>query len=454
MLNIQTLVMRQNILLLQCCLYFSAFLQAQNVGIGTATPRSRLHVAAGASGNTAPGSPLVVESDTHTYLNLLSPNIHETGVLFGNQFGAAQAGIIYNNFNNPQGLQFRTNGNTNRMVLTNDGRLGVGTVVPSGLLHLYAGASGNTTPSWPMVVESNNHTYVNLLAPSSKETGFLFGNENSAVSGGIIYNNPNTPLGFRFRTNGNVDRMVLTKDGRVGIGSLVPEADLEIKSAGFFQLQATQTNSAASSRIRMKTPTGAWDIDAFHGATPADDHLTFTDNRTDAMVGVNGRGALLVNNSAGTTGQVLQSNGAGSSASWASSTNALYNNTGVANCSATLIKPSGNTFATIPGLSASFLTTGRAKVLVMFNISLYTPPCAFCSGSLVDIAASVNGSNVSVYGYKLNNNSHLQLGGSQLISVEAGYHTLEIKASVFGPDVEIGSAGYYQSNMIYQVIQQ
>src|ERR1700730_14183717 len=100
----------------------------QNIGIGTNAPLSKLHVFNGASGNTTPFAPLVIESNTNTYINLLSPNGNETSILFGKTDNAASGGIIYNNTSNLNGFQFRTNGNQTHMVLTSNGDLAIGNI--------------------------------------------------------------------------------------------------------------------------------------------------------------------------------------------------------------------------------------------------------------------------------------------------------------------------------------
>ncbi len=90
-------------------------------GIGTSTPLANLHVFSGASGNITPFSPLVVEGSHNTYINLLSPNLNETAILFGKAENAASGGIVYNNAGNLNGFQFRANGNVTRMEIYSSG---------------------------------------------------------------------------------------------------------------------------------------------------------------------------------------------------------------------------------------------------------------------------------------------------------------------------------------------
>ncbi len=96
------------------------------VGIGTNAPECALHVFQGEAGTTAHGNAVAAfESNTHGYLDILTPSSSESGVLFGNPIGPADGGVIYNNTNTPRGLQFRTGGNLLRMSLSSAGQLTV-----------------------------------------------------------------------------------------------------------------------------------------------------------------------------------------------------------------------------------------------------------------------------------------------------------------------------------------
>ncbi len=129
------------------------FAPAQYVGIGTTTPLTNLHIRNGASGATPFAfSPLAVESNSHTYINLLSPAAFETAILFGQPGNAANGVLMYNNVSTPNGFQFRNNGNVTRMVIDNSGSVGIGLVTPnsSALLDISSTIKGFLPPRMSM----------------------------------------------------------------------------------------------------------------------------------------------------------------------------------------------------------------------------------------------------------------------------------------------------------------
>jgi len=109
-----------------------------NVGIGITNPAAPLHVLSGtvSGGTVNSGVIATLEKNGTGYLQLLTPNASESGLLFGNVSNSAAGGILYNNAATPNGLQFRTNGNTTRMVIDASGNLGIGTAAPTEKLDI------------------------------------------------------------------------------------------------------------------------------------------------------------------------------------------------------------------------------------------------------------------------------------------------------------------------------
>jgi len=107
------------------------------VGIG-GIPKSRLYLLEGSSGYSGGYFPgITIEGGAGRWIDLVTPNGTENGILFGNPSNIASGGIVYNNVATPNGLQFRTNGNNTRMVLTKTQFLGIGITDPAFILDVF-----------------------------------------------------------------------------------------------------------------------------------------------------------------------------------------------------------------------------------------------------------------------------------------------------------------------------
>lgn len=233
--------------------------QTGEVGIGTATPASKLHISDGTIGITPfSGSKLVLESNEDAYHQFLTPNTLAStgsGLLFGTTTGNIRGGVIFSA--QAEKIDFRTGGNTTRMTILNSGLVGIGTTSPVRKLHVSNGVSGGTSNgNTGILLESNGTVYQHYLTPSTSENGMLFGSELASINGGIIFNNLATTNGIQFRTGGNTNRMVLTDTGRLGIGTLVPGGQFELsQDQGRKPLSNTWT---ITSDARLKTIDGLY----------------------------------------------------------------------------------------------------------------------------------------------------------------------------------------------------
>ncbi len=314
--------------------------------------------------------------------------------------------------------------------------IGIGITTPRAKLHVFAGASGNTTPFLPVVVESNTSTYINLLSPDAFETSVLFGKASDAASGGIVYNNVNTPNGLEFRTNGNLTRMAISSSGNVGIGTSTPNAPLAFPAA--FGKKITLFPGATGD-VGFAVAGNLLQIYSDHfGADIAfgyDQAGVFIEK---FRMKANGAFAMLGN--AGVAGQVLQSNGQASPA-WINPTNALYNNTIMLQSSA-VTTITGGAYTALPGLSHSFTVNSSAKVLVTFSIYVNAISCFACGDSDILIGIFIDGALAKPFRQDVRNNTDNIISGTLLISVGPGSHTISFSSSRLGPDVSIGSPAY------------
>ena len=231
----------------------------KRVGIGITTPHAKMHImqsdAAGASNGNAV---LTIEKSGTGYLQLLTPDANENGILFGLTSNNASGGIIYNNSANTTGLQFRTGGNNTRMVITDTGRVGIGTTSPG-----YALQVSNSSSGWASWGASSTATSVMrfLLTASSSPSGYI-----GAGGGGVISGGSSSDLVFRtesafiLASGGNNQRVTLSSSGNVGIGETSPADRLVVNngtdSVDIFVAQENGTQVFALPN-NMSPPTSA-----------------------------------------------------------------------------------------------------------------------------------------------------------------------------------------------------
>jgi hypothetical protein len=397
-----------------------------NIGIGTSTPTSILHIRQGSAGGNIPFGPLSVESSSNAYIGLLTPDTQESGVIFGKNEYNVSGGIVYNNLNTYNGFQFRTNGNATRMVIDYAGRVGIGTETPNAQLQL-----GSTTSNRKVVLfegaNNDNQFYgfgvngftLRYQTPASTDDHVFYSAINSSSSRELM----------RIKGNGNV-----------GIGVSNPTYGLEV-----------------SQRMRLRngiSSAGIW----FDNTSNSE--AAFFGMEDDSHIGIFGlggagwkfgmntqTGALKINGSEGQPGQVIQSSGNSGAAVWANPTNMLYNNMySLRQTSKVTINT--NASANLPGLSTTITITSMSKVLLSFYAYTNTIGCSFCGSSRIGAFVDFDHDSNLAYNWSpevafvtVPNGVTTELGNGFFIgTLYPGTYTISALAQNIGPTAEVFTA--------------
>jgi hypothetical protein len=212
-----------------------------NVGIGVASPsKAKLEIGTANTttaifGTTSTGISLQQNFPTIGFNQYRDGNNIQryigTGYAMGNFMAPTNGNMYWNAI--PTGTAGNaTPSETTIMTLTNTGNLGVGTD-PFVKFHVKYGSSG-ITPYGIAGFESNSDAFVNVMSPSGYQNGILFGSTlggiNGSTRGGIIYNHSTNAAyeSLALRTGGNINRMIIDKNGNVAIGDFMPQNKLDV----------------------------------------------------------------------------------------------------------------------------------------------------------------------------------------------------------------------------------
>ncbi|MEC8540174.1 MAG: hypothetical protein VXY51_10580, partial [Pseudomonadota bacterium] len=193
---------------------------SQNVGIGTDNPLYPLHVK-GATTNTAPNATGILMGLQHEYaaIQLNAADTKGSLIDFSVPGQDRKGGIQYFHSNNPttanrDAMVFYTNGTNERIRISSNGRIGIGTDTD---LTATVSLHGFTNPNAVTIKFENRDSSEGIIQYFN---GAMYIKAAATTGDKII----------QFQTSGS-PRLTITSDGKVGIGTNLPQEELTIMSA-------------------------------------------------------------------------------------------------------------------------------------------------------------------------------------------------------------------------------
>lgn len=187
-----------------------------------------------------------------------------TSEIDADSLGAAIVAVADNTTANVHdtNLAFATNdagddGLTERMRITHDGKVGIGTDSPEGKLHVIADSAGSVTVTGEqadgIIVENNGVASMTLL---DTDGGLIyFGDAADTDIGRIGYRHGGDYANSMYFWTNNAQRMTIDSTGKVGIGVADPDAALEVFSTSTQQKWSYDSNSFATFTVTADSHT-------------------------------------------------------------------------------------------------------------------------------------------------------------------------------------------------------
>jgi len=235
------------LLLCVCSLHLSA---QSNVGINNNTPAGTLHIT-----NKLALEPNLVLQNILDFSNYASIRYFDRRLIFqSTDFGGSF-------------WDFRDNNGITKIIMGSNGAidmkgdltlgpfrsLGVNTTNPSAPAHVINDgvSGGGFNAQAVMILEDNDHAYLQFSNPNNKEAGLLSGNAATTIRSGVIFSSDSAIL---FRAGGNSTRALISKAGDMGIGTTTPEAKLDVNGDVKLGTNGTVLASVIKATVNKDVP--------------------------------------------------------------------------------------------------------------------------------------------------------------------------------------------------------
>ncbi|HET6994091.1 MAG TPA: hypothetical protein VFI06_03865 [Chitinophagaceae bacterium] len=299
---------------------------------------------------------------------------------------------------------------------------------------------GTSTPSYPLSFPNTTGDKISLWGNSGAHYGL-------GVQGGLLQihsANSVDDIAFGYGSSGSfTERMRVKGNGNIGIGNSNPSYLLDVN--GRLRVRSGGSNSVSA---------GLWlnnnlnNEAAFMGMED-DTHIGFFGNSGAAwkLTMNTVTGALRVNGSEGSSGQLLRSNGTTQSASWVNPLNALYNNMTEYEQTAGSLTVNPLSSQEIPGMSnLTLVITSRSKVIVDAAAQITSNTCVACGGSTASMTVQVylsSGGPLNTANTRGNidpGETKTFVTGTKIITLNPGTYTIDVPVSnsnLSGPTLSV-----------------
>jgi len=230
-------------------------LDEKNVGIGTASPDTMLHVHTASAGSVTANSntQLTIESDDHTGLQFLSPNDKNGIIYFGD---AADNDVGYINYAHASNsMNFQTNTSV-AMTIDSSGQVGISTTSPGALLDIGGGEVADPT----ILINSatGGDPTLRFDAGAANRSALIKFLDNGTNSGFIDYKHNGDLMNFGAGSSTGITASVGDGVFFVGATAAVDSERAAISKEGTCKLliHCTQDSSARDAILSLHTYNG------------------------------------------------------------------------------------------------------------------------------------------------------------------------------------------------------
>jgi len=252
-----------------------------NVGIGIASPDTRLHVhkASAGSASSDNNSVLTLENNNHCILQMLSPASNSNRIMFGDPDDPDTGELNYDH--NINSFIIKTAA-VERLRINSTGRVGIGSSNPGAKLTV-VGASGALTGQFIQGADTVSDRIIIAQGTSGNNLGaFVDGsNVRHLVAGQSDILTTDSGNYLALHTSSGTERVRIDNDGKVGIGTSTPTSALHISTTG---------QSSGIRLIDSSTSSGTPNLEIIgkrqdsNGNTAFAANIYLGKNRTDAKV--------------------------------------------------------------------------------------------------------------------------------------------------------------------------